>query len=149
LAQHEGRDHLKCVRANFARRITPNRGEWYENLAKPAFNPPSWVFGPVWTVLYILIVVAGWRIWRIAPTSLAMMLWLAQIILNWLWSRTFFGAEAPWQAFAILAAILVCISGFIALAPRYARFSASLFVPYATWVTFATVLNGSIALLNQ
>lgn len=123
--------------------------EWYENLAKPAFNPPSWVFGPIWTGLYILIAIAGWRIWRIAPRSAAMMLWFAQMILNWLWSPTFFGAEAPWLAFAVIVAMLASIGGFISLAPKYDRASAWLFVPYAAWVTFATVLNGSIALLNQ
>ncbi|HEU5067432.1 MAG TPA: TspO/MBR family protein [Sphingomicrobium sp.] len=124
-------------------------GEWYEKLAKPAFNPPSWVFGPVWTLLYILIAVAGWRIWRIVPRSSAMMLWLAQMVLNWLWSPIFFGAEAPWLAFAIIVAMLAYIIGFIAIARKYDRTSAGLFVPYAAWVTFATVLNGSIAMLNS
>lgn len=124
-------------------------GEWYENLAKPVFNPPSWVFGPVWTVLYILIAVAGWRIWRIAPGSAAMMLWIAQMILNWLWSPTFFGAEAPWLALAVIVALLVSIVGFMALSARHDHLSAWLFVPYAVWVTFATVLNGSVAALNQ
>lgn len=124
-------------------------GEWYENLAKPAFNPPSWVFGPVWTGLYVLIAIAGWRIWRLAPGSTAMMLWIAQMILNWLWSPTFFGAKAPWLAFAVIVAMLASIGGFIAFSARYDRVSAWLFVPYAAWVTFATVLNGSVALLNE
>ncbi|MDQ2705757.1 MAG: tryptophan-rich sensory protein [Pseudomonadota bacterium] len=124
-------------------------GQWYENLDKPVFNPPSWVFGPVWTVLYVLIAIAGWRIWRIAPKSTAMMLWVAQMILNWLWSPAFFGAEAPALALAIILAMLASIALFIAQAWRLDRWSAWLFVPYAAWVAFATVLNGSIVLLNQ
>lgn len=123
-------------------------GEWYENLNKPAFNPPSWVFGPVWTVLYVMIAIAGWRIWRTAPKSAAMPLWVAQMILNWLWSPAFFGAEAPALALAIILAMLVSIALFIAQAWRHDRWSAGLFVPYAAWVAFATTLNGSIVLLN-
>lgn len=124
-------------------------GEWYENLNKPAFNPPSWVFGPVWTVLYVLIAIAGWRMWRIAPKSGAMALWVAQMILNWLWSPAFFGAEAPALALAIIVAMLASIALFITQAWRLDRWSAGLFVPYAAWVAFATTLNGSIVLLNQ
>lgn len=99
-------------------------GEWYENLNKPAFNPPSWVFGPVWTVLYVMIAIAGWRIWRTAPKSAAMPLWVAQMILNWLWSPAFFGAEAPALALAIILAMLVSIALFIAQAWRHDRWSA-------------------------
>lgn len=124
-------------------------GEWYDNLDKPAFNPPSWVFGPVWTVLYVLIAVAGWRMWRVAPRSGAMALWVVQMILNWLWSPAFFGAEAPALALAIIVAMLALIALFIAQAWRLDRWSAMLFVPYAAWVAFATTLNGSIFLLNQ
>lgn len=124
-------------------------GEWYESLTKPAFNPPAWVFGPVWTFLYILIAIAGWRIWRTARRSGAMMLWVAQMILNWLWSLAFFGAEAPLLALAIIFAMLASILLFIARAWKHDRLSAGLFVPYAAWVTFATALNGSIVILNQ
>jgi tryptophan-rich sensory protein len=77
------------------------------------FNPPGWVFGPVWTILYGLIGIAGWRIWRLAPKSSAMMLWGAQMVLNWLWSPAFFGAQAPELAFAIIIALLVATIGFI------------------------------------
>jgi translocator protein len=123
-------------------------GEWYESLSKPAFNPPGWVFGPVWTILYVLIAIAGWRIWRVAPKSAAMMLWIAQMVLNWLWSPAFFGAEAPWLAFAIIVALLVAIIGFMLQAWERDRVAAGLFIPYAAWVAFATALNGSIAVVN-
>jgi len=124
-------------------------GEWYETLAKPAFNPPSWVFGPVWTILYVLIGIAGWRIWRLAPASLAMKLWFAQMILNWCWSPAFFGAESPLMALAIIVALLACILMFMVSAARHSRSAAWLFVPYLAWVAFATALNGSIVAMNS
>lgn len=122
--------------------------EWYESLSKPDFNPPSWVFGPVWSALYFLIAIAGWRIWRIARRSAAMIWWIAQMVLNWLWSPAFFGAEAPAFALGIIIAMLASILLFIIQAWRHDRLGACLFVPYAGWVTFATVLNGSIAIMN-
>ena len=123
-------------------------GEWYQSLAKPAFNPPAWLFGPVWIALYVLIAISGWRIWRTAPRSAAMMLWIAQMALNWIWSPAFFGAEAPWLAFVIIVAMLATLFMFIVQAWKHDRLSAWLFVPYAAWVAFATVLNGSIAAMN-
>ncbi len=123
-------------------------GEWYDSLAKPAFNPPSWVFGPVWTMLYVLIAIAGWRIWRVAPKSAAMVLWAAQMGLNWLWSPVFFAAQAPGLAVVIIVALLAAIVGFILQSWKHDRLAAGLFVPYAAWVTFATALNGSIAAMN-
>ena len=123
-------------------------GEWYESLNKPAFNPPGWVFGPVWTILYGLIGIAGWRIWRLAPKSSAMMLWGAQMVLNWLWSPAFFGAQAPELAFAIIIALLVATIGFILQAWKHDGVAACLFIPYAGWVAFATALNGFIVVMN-
>ncbi|HRO48951.1 MAG TPA: tryptophan-rich sensory protein [Hyphomicrobium sp.] len=123
-------------------------GPWYASLAKPSFNPPGWVFGPVWTVLYMLIALAGWRIWRAAPSSTAMWLWIAQMILNWFWSPAFFGLNAPWLAFALIVCMLATIVAFIVQARKYDRLAAALFVPYLAWVSFATVLNGSIAAMN-
>ena len=76
--------------------------DWYEGLAKPSFNPPNWIFGPVWTGLYLPIAVAGWRLWCRAPASSAMRLWFAQMGLNWLWSPTFFGLQAPTFALIII-----------------------------------------------
>jgi len=67
-------------------------GNWYAQLTKPAFNPPGWLFAPVWTVLYFLIAVAGWVVWQRAPRAWPMKLWWAQLVLNFLWSPAFFGA---------------------------------------------------------
>lgn len=123
-------------------------GAWYESLAKPPLNPPNWVFGPVWFTLYVLIAIAGWRIWVTAPNSSAMKLWVAQMLLNWTWSPVWFLAQQLWLAFAILVAMWLCIAGFIRAARQHDGLAAWLFAPYLAWVSFAGYLNLSIALLN-
>lgn len=123
-------------------------GEWYAALDKPFFNPPNWIFAPVWTVLYIAIAIAGWRIWRIAPQSLVMKAWIAQLLLNWLWSPTFFTLQLLWPALIVILAVLTAIIIFMVMARHYDRLSAWLFAPYLAWVSFATLLNASVAYLN-
>ena len=123
-------------------------GEWYDALDKPPFNPPNWLFGPVWTILYVFIAIAGWRTFRRDWRSPAMLVWVAQMVVNWTWSPVFFSLQALWPAAAIIVAILALILTFIALSWRKDRVSALLFVPYAAWVGFATLLNISIAWLN-
>src|SRR5690606_19345956 len=117
-------------------------------LEKPFFNPPSWVFGPVWTALYVLIAIAGWRIWMIEPASRAMRAWFAQMLVNWAWSPVFFLGELLWGALAVIVVMLALIVTFIVLARKIDRIAAWLFVPYLAWVSFATLLNLSIAVLN-
>jgi len=121
---------------------------WYAGLAKPSFNPPGWLFGPVWTVLYVLIAVAGWRIWQRARSGWAMGLWWTQLGLNFLWSPVFFGAHRPGLAFVVILLMLAAILGFIVAARRVDRPAALLFAPYAAWVGFASVLNGTIWAMN-
>lgn len=130
-------------------------GAWYAGLAKPSFNPPAWVFGPVWTLLYVLIAVAGWRVWRRERRtrrdplrSPAMRLWAAQLVLNFLWSPAFFTLHRIDLALAIVLLLLLAILGFIATARRIDPTAAWLFVPYAAWVGFAALLNGAILRLN-
>jgi tryptophan-rich sensory protein len=123
-------------------------GEWYAALVKPSFNPPPWIFGPVWTVLYVAIAVAGWRIWRIEHGGPAMVAWGVQLALNFIWSPVFFLAHNPPLALAILLAMLAVIVAFILLARRLDAVAAWLFVPYALWVAFAGLLNASIWWLN-
>ncbi len=123
-------------------------GPWYEQLQKPPLNPPNWVFGPVWFTLYIMIAVAGWRIWMIDAKSSAMKFWGVQMVLNWAWSPIWFLANMPWLAFAVIIAMWLSIAGFIGAARHRDRLAAWLFVPYLAWVSFATYLNLSIAILN-
>lgn len=123
-------------------------GEWYQSLNKPSFNPPNWIFGPVWTALYVLIGIAGARTWTAGGFSARMQLWTAQMVLNFLWSPVFFGTQNPTLALVIIVPMLVCILAFIWKSQNVDRISMWLFVPYALWVAFATLLNGSIVLLN-
>lgn len=123
-------------------------GEWYAGLAKPFFNPPNWIFGPVWSVLYVLIAIAGWRVWLRAPRDVAMRVWVAQLVLNFLWSPTFFGFQQTGLALLVILALLGAILGFMATARKFDQVAAWLFAPYAVWVAFATLLNASIWWLN-
>jgi benzodiazapine receptor len=123
-------------------------GEWYAGLDKPAFNPPNWLFAPVWTVLYALTAVAGWRVWEHDPSGTPMKLWLGQLVLNFLWSPVLFAAHQMGFALAIILLLLVTILTFIGVAWRQDRPAALMFVPYAAWVAFALVLNASILALN-
>src|SRR5690606_36001706 len=107
--------------------VTP--GPWYEGLEKPWFNPPDWLFGPVWSVLYVLIAIAGWRIWRHGSTGRLMWLWWVQLALNFAWSPAFFGAEQAGLALIVILALLATILAFIVAAWNRDRASALLFVP--------------------
>ena len=123
-------------------------GTWYEQLTKPPFNPPNWLFGPVWFTLYLLIAIAGWRTFLRDPRGRAMQVWFGQMALNWLWSPVWFTLHLVWPAFAIITLLFAAIIGFIAITWRTDRVSALLFLPYAAWVGFASVLNFSIGVLN-
>lgn len=123
-------------------------GEWYVGLAKPAFNPPNWVFAPVWIVLYVLIAVAGWRSFERDRGGWPMKLWWVQLALNFLWSPVFFAAHRIGLALIVILLLLAVILAFVAAAWRQDRASAWLFAPYAAWVAFASVLSSAIWLLN-
>lgn len=124
-------------------------GPWYEALAKPTWTPPSWLFGPVWTVLYVMIGVSGWLLWKGRPeTTMALAFWVAQLLLNALWSWIFFGLRAPGPAFVEILVLLGVIASTIAVAYRSSPAAAWLLVPYLVWVGFASALNGAIWRLN-
>ncbi|MBS0523905.1 MAG: tryptophan-rich sensory protein [Proteobacteria bacterium] len=123
-------------------------GEWYRQLVKPSFNPPAWVFAPVWGVLYVLIAIAGWRVWRKGASGGAMKLWWLQLGLNFLWSPVFFAAHRIGLALLVILLLLAAIMAFIGLAWRQERVAGWLFLPYAAWVAFAAMLNGAIFALN-
>jgi tryptophan-rich sensory protein len=122
-------------------------GEWYLGLNKPFFTPPGWVFGPVWTIVYILIAVAGWRTFVTEGTSApAFRLWLMQMLLNWAWTPVFFGAQLILPALVIIIALLATTILFMISARD--RIATACFAPYALWLTFAGSLNLAVAILN-
>ena len=123
-------------------------GGWYAGLNKPWFNPANWIFAPVWAVIYVLIAVAGWRTWEIDRRGAAMRLWLAQMALNFLWPPTFFSAHWPSVALAVILSLFAAILAFIARQWESDRISSVLFVPYAAWIGFASLLNLAIVSLN-
>ena len=119
-------------------------GEWYAELSKPTFNPPAWLFGPSWTVLYVLIAVAGWRTFERDRGAGPMKLWWTQMALNFLWTPVFFGTHRIGLALIVILLLLATII----TSWRQDRVAAGLFTPYAAWVTFAAVLNSAIFALN-
>ena len=121
---------------------------WYTEIRKPPFNPPNWVFGPVWTLLYIMIGTAFARVYLRDPGGKAVKIWVVQMLLNWAWTPLWFGLHQMWLAFAVISALWIAIVSFIVVARRTDRLAAVLFVPYLAWVSFAALLNGSIAYLN-
>jgi benzodiazapine receptor len=123
-------------------------GEWYERLSKPSWTPPNWLFGPVWSALYICIAIAGWLIWRTAPSSGAMWLWVAQLVLNAGWSALFFGLRRMDLAFGEVVLLWLSIAGFILMAYAISPVAAALFLPYLVWVTIAATLNFTVWRMN-
>lgn len=123
-------------------------GEWYAALEKPFFNPPNWVFGPVWTALYLMIAFVGWRVWHRGERGSLMSLWVLQMGLNFLWSPIFFAVQEPLWALGVIVLLFLTLLLFMRVAWRQDRLSAVLFVPYLAWVGFATLLNGAIVVLN-
>jgi len=127
-------------------------GTWYVGINKPSFNPPNWIFGPVWTMLYILMGIAAGLVWNsnVEPKikHRALGIYLLQLFLNFLWSLLFFGLRSPALAFLeimlLWLAIVMCIRAF---GPIH-RTAMVLLLPYVLWVSFAAVLNGAIVFLN-
>jgi benzodiazapine receptor len=119
-------------------------GEWYDRLDRPSWLPPDWLFPVAWSVLYVMIAVAGWLVWRAEGFGLALGIWAAQLVFNALWSVLFFGIRrlgvALAGAVALWASILGCV---ITFAPVSAT-ASWLMVPYLAWVSFACVLNWSM-----
>ncbi|MFN4130321.1 MAG: TspO/MBR family protein [Paracoccaceae bacterium] len=120
-------------------------GEWYQALNKPSFTPAPWVFGPVWTVLYALI---GWVGARKFLHGGALGLWVAQMIVNFLWSPVFFGMQWPLGGMVVIATLWLLIVAFILREWRSDRLSTLLFLPYLTWVSLASAVNLGVVLLN-
>ncbi|SKA31479.1 TspO/MBR family protein [Consotaella salsifontis] len=120
---------------------------WYQEIAKPSFTPPNWVFPVAWTTLYVLIAIAGWRV-HLAGLARARALWWLQLVLNFAWTPLFFALHWTGVSLLVVAAMLVIILSFIAESWRGERLAAGCFVPYACWVAYAGVLNASIWWMN-
>lgn len=123
-------------------------GEWYSLLEKPAWNPPGWVFGPVWTVLYILMGIAVWLVWKERGFCGGVWLFLVQLALNALWSYLFFGINRPGLAFIEIVALWVMILITLLAFRQVSTPAWVLLVPYLLWVAFATALNYALWRLN-
>ncbi len=124
---------------------------FYGQLAQPAWAPPSWVFGPVWTVLYLLMAVAAWLVWRsggFRQNRLALSFFLVQLLFNALWSWLFFGWRLGGWAFVDILALLVSLAMTLVLFWRVKRTAGILLIPYLLWVTFAAVLNFVVWQIN-
>jgi len=125
---------------------------WYAALEKPPLNPPGWVFGPVWTTLYVLMAVAAWLVWRErwrSPVVLPLLFYGVQLFLNAIWSPLFFGMHRPDLALVDLIAMWFAIAVTSFLFWRIRALAGAMLIPYMAWVTFAGYLNAGIWWLNR
>jgi tryptophan-rich sensory protein len=124
---------------------------WFDELKKPSWNPPNWLFGPVWSILYLMMSISAWLVWKQAGLTKAKgsLAWFTfHLLLNVLWSVFFFGLRQPGWAAIEIVLLWVSIVISIVLFFRHSKLAASLLVPYLAWVTFATALNWTIWSLN-
>jgi len=126
---------------------------WYNTLSKPFFSPPNWVFAPVWTILYILMAISFYLVWRHGfknkNVKFALMNYGFQLLLNLIWSPVFFGLHSPGWGLAIIILMLYFISQTIRSFMKVDKNAAYLLYPYILWVGFATILNFSVWYLNR
>ena len=130
---------------------TPKIGTWYATLAKPSWNPPAWIFGPVWSALYFCMAVAAWLVWRqggFSGAKVPLTLFAVQLALNVLWSCIFFGLEKPGLAFGEVLLLWTAIAATMVVFWQRSMIAGILFVPYLAWVSFASFLNFTIWRLN-
>ena len=149
---------LLCNAAGIAGALVTETGQgsWYQGLDKPWFNPPGWVFGPVWTTLYTLMGLAAWRVWRQGATGAApaaavrraLVAFGVQLVLNAAWTPVFFGAELLGAALTVIVVMLAAIGWTIRRFGALDRAAAWMLTPYLAWVAFATVLNAALWRLN-
>ena len=134
-----------------ARWTAPQIAGWYATLRKPSFNPPNWVFGPVWTLLYLLMAIAVWRVMQLGPSparNLALALFVLQLALNFAWTPLFFRFHLLRSALAEIVVVWLAIGATTVVFARVDAAAAWMMAPYWAWVTFATALNAGIAWLN-
>jgi tryptophan-rich sensory protein len=127
-------------------------GLWYKMLRKPPFQPPRWLFAPVWTALYALIATSGYRVWKQEPSKArarALALWGTQLALNTAWSPLFFGARRKRAALVDLAALLGVVAAYAATSRKIDKPAAAMMLPYLGWLGFAGLLNEEIIRKNR
>jgi tryptophan-rich sensory protein len=127
-------------------------GEWYAQLHKPSWTPPGYLFGPVWSFLYLCMGVAAWLVWKragISGATLALSLFVVQLALNGMWSWIFFGMQRPGLAFAEILVLWSMILATLVAFWQVSSTAGMLFLPYLVWVTFAAFLNYSLWKLNN
>lgn len=150
---------LVCIFASFAAAglgnlLSPGGGDsqWYAKLAKPTWTPPGYIFGPVWTALYLMMAVAAWRVWRadgLREARLPLGLFAIHLLFNAAWTAIFFGMHRPGFAFVDIIVLWVLIALTTLLFWTRDRIAAALMLPYLAWVTFASVLNAAIFWMNR
>ena len=130
----------------------PQIAGWYNTLNKPTFNPPPWLFAPVWTALYIMIALAAYLVWQQRNSSktykITASIYIVQLAFNFLWSMVFFGLHGILPALFVILLLWVSIILNIRWFKKYSKTAAWLLAPYLLWVSFASILNLSIYLLN-
>ena len=140
---------LACVAAAASGAAFPP-GPWYERLAKPSWTPPNWLFPLAWTVMYVLIALAAWRVSGVeGPAARAgLALWTMQIAFNAIWSPTFFGKRRPGWAFLVLVFLWLSVAGTLACFLQAALTAGLMFAPYIIWCTYAGALNLAVWVKN-
>ena len=126
----------------------PAIATWYATLAKPTFTPPNWIFGPVWTILFLLMGISLYIIWSHKANKTALIFFSIQLVLNILWSILFFGLKSPLLAFGEILILWCAILITIIRVYPMSKFAAWLLMPYIAWVSFAAILNFTVYLLN-
>jgi translocator protein len=126
----------------------PSIPNWYAGLAKPSWTPPDWIFGPVWSALYLSMAVAAWLVWRRRNATVPMTLFGIQLVFNAAWSWLFFGLHSPGAAFVDIVLLWTAIVATTVVFWRRSIVAGILFVPYLVWVSFASVLNLVIWRMN-
>ena len=126
---------------------------WYQTLKKPSFDPPEWLFGPAWMLLYLLMAIAAWLVWKqgcsAAGVKLALAVFLVQLVLNSLWSVFFFGLRSPLAGLVDIVVLWLAILATVVLFFRVSVPAGVLLLPYIAWVSFAALLNAAILRLNR
>ncbi len=132
-----------------SRATLPEITGWYANLTKPTFNPPNYLFGPVWSTLYLLMAISQWMVWKSTQNKLTKIFFFLMLVSNALWSPVFFKYHQLGWALVIIAFYLIILSAWVRCLYQENRTVAYLQSPHLLWVSFATVLNTSIYLLNR